>query len=263
MEADALNRIASLIGDARLAAQPVPELSDADEPQTIADGYATQAALHRYFCDRTGSALVGWKVGATTTGMQKYLGVDGPAYGRILSANVHENGVTLAGVGFCNPGIECEIALRIGSDAEDKIYTRETIGGIIDAVLPAIEIVENRYGDFLARGTPTLIADDFFHKACVLGMPVTDWRDIDLAAIAGLTRIDGIEKGSGIGADVMGHPLEAASWLANTLASHGERLVAGQIVLTGSVAPVIWIESTTASAEIELENLGAVRLEIS
>jgi len=263
MKADALKRIAGMIGDARLAAQPVPELSDADEPQTIADGYAAQAALHRYFCDRTGSALVGWKVGATTTDMQKYLGVDGPAYGRILSINVHENGATLATSGFCNPGIECEIALRIGSDAEDKIYNRETIGGIIDAVLPAIEIVENRYGDFLARGTPTLIADDFFHKACVLGMPVTEWRDIDLAAIAGCTWIDGTEKGNGTGADVMGHPLEAVAWLANTLANHGERLVAGQIVLTGSVAPVIWIESTTASAEIELENLGAVRLEIS
>jgi 2-keto-4-pentenoate hydratase len=263
MGADALKRIAGLVGDARLAAQPVPDLSGADGPQTIADGYAAQAALHRYLCDRTGSALVGWKVGATTTGMQKYLGVDGPAYGRILSTNMHENGATLAGAGFCNPGIECEIALRVGSDAEDKVYNRETISGIIDAVLPAIEIVENRYGDFLARGTPTLIADDFFHKACVLGTAVTDWRDIDLAAIAGRTRIDGTEKGSGTGADVMGHPLEAVAWLANTLANHGERLVAGQIVLTGSVAPVIWVDTPTASAEIELESLGAVRLEIS
>jgi 2-keto-4-pentenoate hydratase len=240
----------------------MPDLSCADEPQTIADGYAAQAALHRHFCDRTGSTLIGWKIGATTTDMQKYLGVDGPANGRILPTNMRENGATLASAGFCNPGIECGIALRIGSDAEDKTYTRETIGGIIDTVLPAIEIVENRYGNFLARGTPTLIADDFFHKACVLGPPVTDWRDIDLAAIAGCTRIDGTEKGRGTGADVMGHPLEAVAWLANTLADHGERLVAGQIVLTGSAAPVIWVDTPTAAAEIELESLGAVRLEI-
>ena len=96
----------------------------------------------------------------------------------------------------------------------------------------------------------------------MLGPPVTDWRDIDLAAIAGCTRIDGTEKGRGTGADVMGHPLEAVAWLANTLADHGERLVAGQIVLTGSAAPVIWVDTPTAAAEIELESLGAVRLEI-
>ena len=107
-----------------------------------------------------------------------------------------------------------------------------------------------------------MIADDFFHKACVLGTPVSDWQDIDLAAIAGRTRIDGIEKGSGTGADVMGHPLEAVAWLANTLADHGHRLAAGQIVLTGSVAPVIWIEGSPCQAEIALEALGTVLIKI-
>lgn len=262
MDADALSRVAALLGDARLAARPVPELSTADEPQTVADGYAAQAALNRYFCDRTGGTLSGWKIGATTTDMQEYLGVDGPAYGRILSTNMHENGATVDAAGFCNPGIECEIALRIGSTAEDKTYGRDTIGEIIEAVHPAIEIVENRYGDFLARGTPMLIADDFFHKACVLGAPVSGWRDIDLAAITGQTRTDGAEKGSGTGADVMGHPLEAVAWLANTLAEHDARLEAGQIVLTGSVAPVIWIEDSPCQAEIELESLGTVRVAI-
>lgn len=263
MNAEVLTRVAALLGDARLAATPVPDLSDADEPQTVIDGYAAQEALHRYYCEKTGSVLAGWKVGATTTDMQKYLGVNGPAYGRILSTNIHENGTFLSAAGFCNPGIECEIALRIGSTAEDRSYSRYTIGEIIEAVHPAIEIVENRYGDFLARGTPTLIADDFFHKACVLGAPVSDWQDIDLAAIAGKTRIDGVEKGIGTGADVMGHPLEAVAWLANTLAEHGNRLEAGQIVLTGSVAPVIWIEGSPCQAEIELESLGAVRIRIS
>lgn len=261
MDADALSRIAGLLGDARLTARPVPALSGADAPQTVAGGYAVQKTLHRHFCDRTGAILAGWKIGATTTDMQTYLGVDGPAYGRILSTNIYENGATVGAAGFCNPGIECEIALRIGRDAEDRTYSRDTIGGIVETAVPAIEIVENRYGDFLARGTPTLIADDFFHKACVLGAPVPDWRDIDLAAIAGRTRIDGDEKGSGTGADVMGHPLEAVAWLANTLADHGDRLRAGQIVLTGSVAPVIWLDGTAARAEIDLERLGTVRID--
>ncbi len=153
--------------------------------------------------------------------------------------------------------------MRIGTDAKDEIYSRETICGIIDAVLLAIEIVENRYRDFLALGTPMLIADDFFHKACVLGTPITEWRDIDLSSVYGRTLIDGVKIGSGIGADATGHPLEAIAWLANTLASHGELLTAGQFVLTGSMAPVIWIDTPVAAADVTLTNLGAVRIGIS
>ena len=263
MEEGARARVAELLGAARLSAQPVPGIPRRDAPQTIADGYAVQETLHRYLCAKTASTLAGWKIGATTPGMQAYLGVDGPAYGHILSANVHERGAVLSASGFCHPGIECEIAVRIGADAGNRTYTRETVGEIIDAAVPAIEIVENRYGDFLARGTPVLIADDFFHKACVLGMPVTDWQGIDLSAVNGRTLIDGVEKGSGTGADVMGHPLEAIAWLANTLAAHGTRLSAGQIVLTGSVAPVIWLDSPAAVAEIRLDGLGDVRVDFS
>lgn len=258
MDAAAISRCAALIGGARLAAAPVPDLADADRPERIADGYSVQAALHDYFREHTGSTLAGWKIGATTGSMQAYLGVDGPACGRMMSDNVYENGTSLAASGFCNPGIECEIGLRIGADSAGGAYTRDSVGDIVDTVFPAIEIVENRYGDFLARGTPTLVADDFFHKACVLGAEISDWRDIDLAALVGRTRIDGVEKGRGTGAEVMGHPFEALSWLANTLAAQGEQLTAGQIVLTGSVAPVIWVESETATAEIALDRLGSV-----
>ena len=263
MDAAALSRTAALIGAARLAALPVPGIGEADRPSSIEGGYAVQAALHDYFRSKTGSSLAGWKIGATTTSMQKYLGVDGPAYGRVITANVYDNGASLPASGFCNPGIECEIGMRIGADATGGGYTRDTVGAIVGAVFPAIEIVENRYGDFLARGTPTLIADDFFHKACVLGDEISDWQSIDLAATAGSTLIDGTEKGTGTGAEVMGHPFEALAWLANTLGAHGERLTAGQIVLTGSVAPVIWVDGSNAHAEISLDNLGTVGVNLT
>ena len=261
MDDAALARSAALIGAARLSASPVPDLPD--QPAYIEHGYAMQAALHRYFRDQTGSTLAGWKIGATTASMQDYLGVDGPAYGRVMAKNVHSNGTALAASDFCNPGIECEIGMRIDSNAGYAPYTSDTIGDIVGSVFPAIEIVENRYGDFLARGTPTLIADDFFHKACVLGDESPDWQNIDLAAVAGRTLIGGDEKGSGTGAEVLGHPFEALAWLANTLAEHGKRLTAGQIVLTGSVAPVIWIENETAKAEIALDGLGRVSVELT
>lgn len=258
-----MDKAALAASAARIAAAPVPDLEDGARPTSISDGYRMQVALHSCFRAETGSALAGWKIGATTESMQAYLGVDGPAYGRVMASNVYENGASVAADELCNPGIECEIGMRIASNAGDVTYTSETVGDIVGSVFPAIEIVENRYGDFLARGTPTLIADDFFHKACVIGDGTENWQNIDLPSVTGRTIVDGVEKGSGTGADVMGHPFEALAWLANTLADHGERLMAGQIVLTGSVAPVIWVEGRTAQARIELDGLGSVSLSIA
>jgi 2-keto-4-pentenoate hydratase len=95
-----------------------------------------------------------------------------------------------------------------------------------------------------------------------MGDEIEDWQNIDLAATAGRTLIDGDEKGHGTGAEVMGHPFEALAWLANTLTEHGERLMAGQIVLTGSVAPVIWVDQSDAEARIDLDGLGSVGVSI-
>lgn len=253
-----MRRTAETLGAARHAARPVPALPDEDVPGTVADAYETQAALADWLTAHGRGTPVGWKVGATTAHMQTYLGVDGPAFGRILAANRHDSGVSLPADAFCHPGIECEIAVRLGDDWRAGPFTRSAAANRVAAVFPAIEIVENRYGDFLARGAPTLIADDFFHKACVAGPETADWRDIDLAAVAGRTLVEGIEKGAGRGADVMGHPLEAVAWLAGALHAQGRHLAAGQIVLTGSVAPVIWLESFPCRAEIGLDGLGPV-----
>lgn len=251
-------RTAALLGAARLAARPVPELGERDRPKGLSEAYAVQAALHEIL--GASDALSGWKIGATTRSMQRYLGVDGPAYGRMLSGNTHRSGAALDNADFVNPGIECEIAVRVGRDADDPPYDRETAGGLVDRVLPAIEIVENRYGDFTARGAPTLVADDFFHKACVLGSGTA--RAIDLAAVTGRILINGTERGRGIGADVMGHPLEAVAWLANTLRAQGRTLRNGEVVLTGSVTPVVWLDRFPCSAEVLLDGLGKVDLRL-
>ncbi|MEL0022424.1 MAG: fumarylacetoacetate hydrolase family protein, partial [Rickettsiales bacterium] len=221
------------------------------------------AALHDYLRENGQGELAGWKIGATTATMQDYLGVTEPAYGRIMSGTLIANSARVASAGFCNPGIECEIAVRIGTGSDGGGYTRDTAAGLVSAIMPAIELVENRYGDFAERGTPTLIADDFFHKACIIGDELENWESLDLAAIAGSVRIDGDEKATGNGAAVMGHPLEAIAWLANILADQEERLKAGEFVLTGSVTPVMWLDSFPCHAEISFEGLGRVSIELT
>jgi 2-oxo-3-hexenedioate decarboxylase/2-keto-4-pentenoate hydratase len=121
--------------------------------------------------------------------------------------------------------------------------------------MAAIEVVDDRYADYRALDTPTLVADDFFNAACVLGTPVENWRALDLAALRGRLAINGAEVGTGRGGDILGHPLEALAWLANALASRGQYLKAGEFVLLGSVVETRWVEQGDL-VEASIEGLG-------
>jgi 2-keto-4-pentenoate hydratase len=103
--------------------------------------------------------------------------------------------------------------------------------------------------------TPTIIADDFFGAGCVLGPEVKEWRSLDPSTIKGAMDINGEVVGTGVGSDIMGHPLQALAWLANLMASRGTTLRAGQFVLLGSVVETHWVEQGDV-VNIELEGLG-------
>ena len=45
------------------------------------------------------------------------------------------------------------------------------VAGAVEAYMPAIEIVDERYADWPRTEAATLIADDFFAAGCVLGEP--------------------------------------------------------------------------------------------
>ena len=124
--------------------------------------------------------------------------------------------------------------------------------------MAAIEIVADRYDDYGSLGTPTLIADDFFNAGIVLGGPVEDWRDLDLAALSGRMAVNGEVVGTGVGGDIMGHPLEALAWLANRWSVQGRGLPAGAFVTLGSVVETRWI-SAGDEVVANIEGLGEVR----
>ena len=132
----------------------------------------------------------------------------------------------------------------------------------IEAYLPAIEIVDDRYANWQTMGAPTLVADDFFAAGCVLGEPVARSAAPDLLKVVGRAIINGAEVARGTGADVLGHPHNALAWLANHLAAEGKGLRAGQIVLTGSLVKTIWLDAGDR-VTMDLSGLGAVQAAFS
>lgn len=220
-------------------------------------GYAVQDALHR----KLAIPIAGYKIGCTTAVMQAFLKISQPCGGSIQATAIHDSPAELPHAHFRRVGVECEIAVRLGHDLPpaEAPFDRARVASAVAACMPAIEIVDDRYVDYPSLDAATLIADDFFGAGCVLGPARSDWQALDLAATGAAMRVNGEAVGSGTGAQVMGHPLEALAWLANTFANRGKGLSKDQIVLTGSIVETQWVAAGD-TVRVEVEDLGAAEI---
>src|ERR1700730_17509905 len=246
------------IAAARRSRTPLEPLAAGIAPDTEADGYLIQDAVHELLAADVG-ARVGYKIGCTSAVMQQYLDIPHPCGGGVFAKGVHDSGVSLRAEDFVRVGVECEIAVRLARDLlpTEAPFTAEWVAESVEAYYPAIEIVDDRYVDWQTLGAPTLVADDFFAAGCVLGKPVARSAAPDLLTIIGRALINGNEAGQGTGADVLGHPHNALAWLANHLAADGKSLRAGEIVLTGSLVKTVWLGAGD-EVMMELAGLGNV-----
>ena len=197
----------------------VPE---ACRPGTAAEGYAVQAALARL----AGARPVGWKIAATSAAGQKHIGVGGPLAGRLWESKLHRSGVTLPAGHLHMAVVEAEFAFRLGRDLPggNGDYTVDAVMDAVAALHPAIEIPDSRFNDFTVVGAAQLIADNGCTEYCVLGLEApAAWRDVDLPAHPVVVTIDGEEAATGKGANALGDPRLALTWLANDRIRHGVR----------------------------------------
>jgi 2-keto-4-pentenoate hydratase len=220
----------------RLAALPQSIL-----PRTRAEGYAIQARIEK----RSAFPLVGWKIAATSKAGQAHIRVDGPLAGRLLRERVRESG---AEIPFGNNHMrvaEAEFVFRMARDLPPRQTPYKT-GEVLDAVAtlhPGIEVPDSRFEDFTIVGAPQLIADNACAHYFVLGNAAPEeWRGTDLVSHAVHARIDGKLERHGCGANVLGDPREALTWLVNELSGLQITLRAGQIVTTGTCVVPLPIE---------------------
>jgi len=251
---------ATALHELRQARRRMRTLPETVAPRTEQEGAAAQLALARLM---GADPPAGFKIGATGKRMQAYLGLSGPAAGFMPAAGLYTSGVTVRFADFVNPGVECEIAVRLAQDLPPGPCTRTDAEAAVGELMAGIEIVENRYHDLAELGTPTMIADQVFHAAAVLGAPADGWRSLDVAALVGRMSIDGSVREQGVAADLLGHPMNCLAWLAGSaVAAAFGGLRAGQVIMLGSVTPPIWLDAP-AHVTVEFAPFQAVAITLA
>jgi 2-oxo-3-hexenedioate decarboxylase/2-keto-4-pentenoate hydratase len=214
-------------------------------PRNEAEAYQVQDALHCLLAAAGRGEVVGHKIGCTTPTMQAYLNIPRPAAGGVFDSTVQHLDGRFRHADFVRPGVECELAVRLSRDLEasDAPFERAEVAAAVGSVMAAIELVDDRYSDWGGLGALTLIADDFFGAGCVLGAERESWQEeLDLDIVSARMTVNGVEVGAGVGADILGDPLSALTWLVNEMAGYGHSFRRGAFVLLGSLVQTHWVE---------------------
>lgn len=233
-------------------------------PRTISEAHVIQDAFVARRAQKLGG-VAGYKLALTSEEMRRFVGVSEPQTGMMLESTLRRSPARVRAADYVRLIVEFEIGLEIADDlpVADRPFSRERVARAVGAVMPAIELADDRNADYgqLAKHPLELIADNSWNEGAVFGAAVRDWKAIDLAAVRGVATLNGNKVGEGRGADAMGHPLDALVWLADHLASAGRGLLRGDVVITGSI-----ITSKTVAAgdlvRFEVEKLGTVELGI-
>ena len=217
--------------------KPVDPLTSREPDISIEDAYQIQLhMIGRRIKD--GERIIGKKIGLTSKSVQEMLGVGQPDFGHLTSAMVYGDGASVPVSGLLQPRAEGEIAFILKHDLSGPGITNADVLRATEAVMPCFEIVDSRIRDWKIKIQDT-VADNASSGLFVLGDKAVDPRKLDLSLCGMVLEKNGEVMHTGAGAAALGSPVNCVAWLANTLGRLGITLKAGEVILSGALAPMV------------------------
>ena len=224
------------------------------------DGYEVQKLVHA----QTSSTRrrVGRKIGLTSVAVQRQMHVDTPDFGVLFADMAYGDAQSIPFADLLQPRVEAEVAFVLGTDLPDGAVTGPELLRAVEFVLPAIEVVDSRIADWDISIFDT-VADNASSGLFVTGGSPRALGDIDDLRASEMELVaDGEVVSAGMGAACLGHPLNAVVWLANVVAERGDPLRAGELVLSGSLGPLVPV-TAGVTYEARISGVGSVRAAFS
>lgn len=230
-------KLADMLCDVYDGAPPIEPLRQHVDTPEITSAYAIQEINTKRWLG-VGRKLTGRKIGLTSKTVQKQLGVDQPDYGMLFDDMLVANGSEVPFDAVHQAKIEGEIAFILGNDLVAADPTEEHLVEAIRVAAPAIEIVGSRIRDWDITIFDT-IADNASSGLFVLGDERVALANADLIGCEMTLRENGEVVSSGTGAACLGSPLIAALWLARKMLEVGRPLLAGDVIMSGALGPMV------------------------
>jgi 2-keto-4-pentenoate hydratase len=203
-----------------------------------ADGAYAVQTINTRFWKSQGRRIVGRKAGLTARAVQQQLGVDQPDFGVLFEDMRIADGGRLDPARCIQPKAEAEIAFVLAHDLDAVDPSPEQVAAAVGAVHAAIEIVDSRIADWKISFADT-VADNGSSAFFVLSGEGRPLAGLDIWSAGMVMQVNDAIVSLGAGAAALGNPLNAAAWLARTLARRGEPLKAGDVLLAGALGPMV------------------------
>jgi 2-keto-4-pentenoate hydratase len=229
-----------------------------DDPRVVR-GMTAQFALRRQRLDG-GDKLLGWKVGFGMPAQLKQFDITGPLVGFLTQNAYVASGSAVSLAGWAKPMAEPEVAVHIGRDVGAGT-TPESAAAAIAGISPAIELADVHEP---ATDPERILGHDIYQRHVVLNgsTPARTGSAADGLTCRVLRRgaefacTSDPQANTGRWVDIVCH-------VANVLAAFGERLRAGEVIITGSVVPPIAIEPDENELVFALDPVGAISVTFS
>ena len=235
---DVIDQLARALHESEKTRVQIRHFSGTYPDMTLEDGYAIQRTWVKLKLAE-GRVAKGRKIGLTSRAMQQASQIDEPDYGVLLDDMFFASGGDIPVTRFIAPRVEVELAFILGRDLAGPGVTLFDVLDATEYVVPAVEIIDARIEQFdrdtrAPRKVLDTISDNAANAGIVLGGRPIRPLETDLRWVGALLYKNGVIEESGLAAAVLNHPANGVVWLANKLASHGERLHQGDVVLGGS-----------------------------
>lgn len=263
-EAETVKTMAESLRRARSEHRPIPPLRDAVAERDASTRAELAYKVQQFNIDHAltgGRRVVGRKIGLTSLAVQKQIGVDQPDFGTLLDDMIYGDNDVVPMTRLLQPKVEGEIALVLSKDLPHVHTTWIDIVSATAYVLPAIEIVDSRIADWKIGFFDT-VADNASSGLVVVGGTPRKLEGLDLRDCRMEMKLGDEVVSSGSGANCLGHPLNAAVWLARKMASLQQPLKAGDLILTGALGPMVAAKGGDRF-EMQISGMGSVAAQFS